>query len=138
MNTGKMFLLSSSFFMMELLMPFGGIAQEEHPMHMQHRHPEYSTMPNPIARSAKSVLQGKKLYEKHCRACHGEAGKGGIGPDLTDNVWKHGNADGEVFLIITDGVRGTAMKGFKNELSDEMRWHLVNFIAGLRKNAVIP
>mgnify|MGYP001589018564 FL=1 len=78
------------------------------------------------------MAEGKKLYEKHCIACHGESGKGGAGPDLTDAVWIHGNTDGEIFNAITGGAQGTAMESFKKELSEEARWHLVNYLVSLR------
>jgi cytochrome c oxidase cbb3-type subunit 3 len=114
----------------------GSVAAEEmkdaHKPH-QHQHPEYAKNKNPIAMTEKSIVQGRKLYEKHCIACHGEAGKGGIGADLTAPIRIHGNTDGEIFHVITGGIAGTAMKAFKNELSEEMRWHLVNYISSLRK-----
>ena len=39
------------------------------------------------------VKEGKKLYEGRglCIACHGPAGRGGVGPDLTDREWWHGD-----------------------------------------------
>ncbi len=44
--------------------------------------------------------------------------EGGIGPPLNGPVRIHSNTDGEIFHVIADGVAGTAMKGFKNELSE--------------------
>lgn len=98
----------------------------------QHRHDQYAYIKNPVPRTVQSVAEGKKLYEKHCIACHGESGKGGVGPDLTDAVWVHGNTDGEIFNAITGGAQGTAMMGFEKELPDEARWHLVNYLVSLR------
>jgi mono/diheme cytochrome c family protein len=89
-------------------------------------------MKNPVAMTAQSLSEGAKLYGEHCIACHGELGKGGTGPNLTGSVRIHGNTDGEMFHVITDGVAGTAMKGFKKEMMEEMRWHLVNYIKSLR------
>ena len=82
-----------------------------------------------------SIMKGKALYEKHCVSCHGESGKGGNGiPDLTDGLWIHGDTDGEIFHVITDGTKGpTPMKGFKKELTKKMRWQLVNYIKSLKK-----
>jgi hypothetical protein len=45
----------------------------------------------------------------------------------------HGSTDGETFHVVADGGAGTAMKRYGNDLSDEMRWQLVNFITSLRK-----
>jgi len=33
------------------------------------------------------VEQGKKIFEQNCTQCHMEGGKGGIGPNLTDDYW---------------------------------------------------
>jgi cytochrome c oxidase cbb3-type subunit 3 len=88
----------------------------------------------PGAMTARSIAEGAKLYEKYCVACHGESGKGVTGPNLTSPVRIRGDTDGEMFHVITAGVVGTKMKGFKKELTEEMRWHLVNYIKSLRKN----
>jgi len=115
---------------------YGSAAAEEikdaHKPH-QHRHLDYAKTINPVAMTKQSISEGKKLFEKKCMACHGKAGTGGICPNLTGTTRKHGSTDGEMFHIITDGVAGTAMKGFSEELSDEMRWHLVNYIASFQK-----
>ena len=117
-------------------LPNGSAAAEEmkdaHKTH-QHRHLEYAKIKNPIAMTEQSIAEGRKLFEKHCTACHGKTGKGGIGPDLKGSPRFHGNSDGEIFHVIADGVKGTAMRGFREELSDEMRWHIVNFIISMRK-----
>jgi mono/diheme cytochrome c family protein len=117
-----------------LLVPFNGFAQEDQHKHGHHRHPEYAKKENSIAKTGKSIAEGKKLYERYCIVCHGKAGKGIIGSNLTGPVLIHGSTDGEIFHVITDGVVGTVMKGFRNELSEEMRWHLVNYITSLKKS----
>jgi cytochrome c len=122
-----------SFVIILLLVALDGFAQEENHKHEHHRHTEYAKIDNPIAMTGKSIAQGRKLYEKHCIVCHGESGKGGIGPHLTGSARIHGSTDGEMFHVITDGVARTAMKGFGKELSDEMRWHIVNYITSLKK-----
>jgi cytochrome c5 len=104
---------------------------DDHKPH-QHRHDHFAHMKNPVPSTARSIAEGKKLYEKHCIPCHGVSGKGGVGPDLTDETWIHGNTDGEIFHVVTEGVTGTAMKGFKKELPEEQRWKLVNFIKSLK------
>ena len=37
--------------------------------------------------SEDNVEAGKAVFETNCVSCHGEGGKGGIGPNLTDNYW---------------------------------------------------
>ena len=133
MKTRKKVMRNIAFLIILLLVSLDVVAQEEHDKHEQHRHLRYANMKNPVAMTAQSIAEGAKLYEKHCIACHGESGKGGIGPHLTGSVRIHGNTDGEMFHVITDGVTGTTMKGFKKELTDKMRWHLVNYIKSLGK-----
>ena len=47
------------------------------------------------------------------------------------DMYREGS-DGEIFHVITDGVKGTAMQSFKKGLSKEMRWNLVNYIKSLK------
>lgn len=37
--------------------------------------------------SEDNVEAGKQVFQTNCVSCHGEGGKGGIGPNLTDNYW---------------------------------------------------
>ena len=47
-----------------------------------------------------------------------------------DDVWLHGPSDGEMFLVIRDGVTAD-MQPYANRLSDEDVWHLVNYLKTL-------
>ena len=37
--------------------------------------------------SADNIEAGKAVFETNCVSCHGEGGRGGIGPNLTDKFW---------------------------------------------------
>lgn len=37
--------------------------------------------------SADNIAAGQEVFKTNCVSCHGEGGKGGIGPNLTDNFW---------------------------------------------------
>lgn len=125
------------FLFLALLMIVRGGAAEasDHASH-PHVHKKYAQLKNPVAMTGKSIQAGKIVFEKHCVACHGKDARGGIGPNLADEQWIHGPSDGEIFHVISDGVAGTSMKGFKGVLSEEMRWHLVNYIrsSGKKEN----
>ena len=105
-----------------------------------HRHPEAAQTKNPVAGSPESAANGAKLYGRYCAACHGKEGKGD-GPggaklnpapsNLTDEEWKHGQTDGEIFLVIHDGAKGTGMKGFASRLTEREIWDLVNYVRTL-------
>lgn len=62
---------------------------------------------------------GKAVYQTNCVACHGAELKGGIGPDLTDAEWIHGNAPEQVLATITDGVSAKGMPAWGSILGPE-------------------
>ncbi|WP_370901387.1 c-type cytochrome [Chryseobacterium gossypii] len=37
--------------------------------------------------SADNIAEGEQLFKTNCVTCHGDNGKGGIGPNLTDTYW---------------------------------------------------
>jgi copper transport protein len=95
---------------------------------------------NPIAPNADSVARGHALYTANCVPCHGVAGKGD-GPvgltlnprpaDLSAHAVPGVHTDGQLFTWITDGFAGSVMPAFKNVLSDDNRWDLVNYVRTL-------
>ena len=101
-------------------------------------------MKNPTPSNAQSVQAGNTIFQKSCGVCHGPMGKGDGAivaslkpeatkpPDLTDAKWGHGSTDGEIFVIIRDGIGPKfEMKGQKGKLTDADMWNLVNFIRSL-------
>ena len=108
-------------------------AQESRSLHKPHphKHEQYAKKRNPVPMTGQSVEKGGELFAKHCTGCHGESGKGAGSLNLTDEMVIHGDTDGEIFHVITDGAKGTQMKGFRKALTDEARWNLVNYIKSL-------
>lgn len=37
--------------------------------------------------SADNIAEGEQIFKTNCVSCHGDGGKGGIGPNLTDDHW---------------------------------------------------
>ena len=84
---------------------------------------------------------GKKIYDARCGLCHGAAGKGD-GPagastnpkaaDFTDKA-KMNKSDDELFKLISDGVKGTAMMGFASSLSEQERQDVIAYIRTFSK-----
>ena len=102
--------------------------------------PAANATKNPVAASPTSVAAGKKLYDSQCASCHGTAGKGDgkagalLKPtpsDLTDNDWKHGQTDGEIFTIIRDGSKQTGMRAYGSRIPTNDIWNLVNYVRTL-------
>lgn len=94
---------------------------------------------NPFPYSEASVRQGKQAYVRFCVTCHGADGRGQTDmveflseppSDLTNGKWKYGGTDGEIFRIIRDGTPND-MESFKDRLTDERMWHVVNYLRRL-------
>ncbi len=67
---------------------------------------------------AGKLEQGKTIFEGNCAACHIKDGGGGIGPNLTDKYWLHGNGTiNTIFHTISEGVPGKSMIAWKTALS---------------------
>lgn len=115
---------------------------EEH-MAGSHGVPEEATeVENPIAASEDSITAGATLYAENCAVCHGETGEGdgptaeGLEPPPADLHATHvqANTDGALFYIISHGRPDTAMPPWDNTLTEEERWHLVNYIRTFGSN----
>ena len=55
---------------------------------------------------------GEVHYKTSCQSCHGEQGRGGVGPQLANSVLLDTASDDLLFHWISQGRSGTAMKGF--------------------------
>ena len=96
---------------------------------------------NPVASSTESIKAGAALYGKYCKFCHGADAKGNgpmapkdtHPPDLTDAKWDHGSTDGEIFMVIKEGVGPKFdMKGLKSKMTDKEIWNVVNYLHSLQ------
>jgi mono/diheme cytochrome c family protein len=112
----------------------------QHPEGGAHRHPAAAALKNPVAADATSIAAGKQLYDKQCAGCHGDTGKGDgamgeeLNPkpaNLTDAEWKHGSTDGEIFVVVRDGVKNTGMKPYARKLTTHQMWDVVNYVRSL-------
>ena len=79
------------------------------------------------------VAAGKKHFDSRCAVCHGPDGRGNRGPDLTRNVYRHGNSDRAIFMNILSGIAGTGMPSIR--LSDREMWQIVAYVGTLRRPA---
>ncbi|WP_397363307.1 c-type cytochrome [Olleya sp. R77988] len=91
----------------------------------------------------KSVALGEKLFRINCAACHMQDGRGGIGPNLTDNYWIQGGNKTEIAKAIAFGGRpGKGMIEWKAILTPIEIGHLTAYIHSLKgtnpENAKAP
>lgn len=98
---------------------------------------------NPYLVTPEIIQHGKQLFEGKgfCRTCHGIDGKG-LGPDInpdnfrgplprnfTDNEWQTVRTDGELFWILKNGSKGTAMAPFiPLVLTEEEAWKVISYV----------
>lgn len=100
---------------------------------------------NPIATSDESVAKGKELYlsgdKGNCVFCHGETGAGNEAnmaklrrkpADISSKERMSEMTDGEVFWKISKGIPQIMPAGEKR-MTEEERWHVVNYIRTLVK-----
>lgn len=89
----------------------------------------------PALATSASLDRGKELYENYCVTCHGEKGTGD-GPaaasllpppaDLTLHARWHSSE--QLHWFIANGVRGTSMVAFGDQLNPAERWDVVNHL----------
>ena len=101
------------------------------------------TVTNPLPDGQEITAKGKALYEGKgfCKVCHGPEGKGlgeDIAPgslkgplprDFTDKAWQAARTDGELFWILKNGSKGTAMASFVPlVLTEEEAWQVLRYV----------
>ena len=59
------------------------------------------------------VEAGQRLYGPQCQVCHGATGDGVPGIDLRLGRFRRSSSDEDLARIITSGIPGTGMPGFK-------------------------
>lgn len=92
----------------------------------------FVTEANVLALTDASALnEGMSLYQKNCVACHGNAGQGGVGPNLTDVFWIHGGGIKNIFKVIQDGVPAKGMISWKSQLSPKQIQAVSSYILTL-------
>jgi mono/diheme cytochrome c family protein len=110
---------------------------DEHMAGTGHDVPEEAAeVPNPIEASDESIEAGAGFYAASCAVCHGETGEGdGPGAEGLENKpadlhegHVQENSDGALFYIISHGRPDTPMPAWEDVLSEEERWHVVNFL----------
>ena len=99
--------------------------------------------PVPEVRLASAAAQerGRELFLTHCALCHGERGDGAgrrrnlssRPRDLGDASWRRRASPADVYLVIRDGRRGTAMAGWKI-LDEEQIWDLVAYVLSIAES----
>jgi len=91
---------------------------------------------DPVPPDERSLAIGRDVYTTHCETCHGETGHGD-GPsglrlvprpaDLRIHTAPGVHTDGELFYWVSYGFPNSAMPAWKDILTEEQRWSVLNY-----------
>jgi len=83
---------------------------------------------------AASISAGQAVYATNCTPCHGQAGEGkeGLGPNLTDDYWKHKGGTADIFKSIKYGWTDRGMKSWEQDLKPLEIQQVVSWIQSIR------
>ncbi len=83
------------------------------------------------------INQGKQIFASKCLSCHGSQGEGGIGPNLVDDYWIHGNGKPEaIYKTIDQGVADKGMPPWGSMVKPEELVALTAFVYSIHGNKV--
>lgn len=85
-----------------------------------------------VLTDAPAIESGKTIYAQNCAACHGKAGEGTVGPNLTDEYWLHGGDVNDIFHTIKFGVTSKGMVAWDKKLSKDQTLQVASYILSLQ------
>ncbi len=85
-----------------------------------------------LVKDPASIAKGRDVFATKCAPCHGVAGGGIIGPNLTDDSWLHGGSLVEIKRVIEQGVPEKGMLAWKSMMGQEDIRAVVAYIRSLR------
>ena len=88
----------------------------------------------PLARLYAKPDKANELYLESCASCHGSNFEGGLGGNLADGLWKHGDSDQAIARVISEGLPDLGMPAFEKTLSAEQIRSLVVFLREKEKS----
>ncbi len=86
---------------------------------------------NTVAFDAEMIAEGTNLFKANCAACHGNAGEGNVGPNLTDEYWLHGGSVKDVFKTIKYGWPNKGMKAWESDFSAVQMQAIASYIQSI-------
>jgi mono/diheme cytochrome c family protein len=100
---------------------------------------KFTTMKNPTTATKENIANGKDLYAKYCKSCHGATGLGdgtkAASLDVPCGDFStakfQGETDGTIFFKITEGHG--KMPSFKKNITDDNdRWMIIHYLRTLK------
>ncbi len=114
----------------------------------QYNNPKVVSLSSAPPYTDQSAELGRKVFENNeCIKCHGNLGRGDgkSAPTLKDDwgfhirpadltkrfTFRGGGSREDIFRTVSTGFNGTPMPSYLDSVSEEDRWHLVNYIHSL-------
>ncbi len=85
-----------------------------------------------VTEDTKFLADGKATFLNTCSSCHRRDGGGDIGPNLTDEYWKHGGSVKNIFKIVKEGVTGTNMVAWGGAMSPGAIRNVASYVLTLQ------
>jgi mono/diheme cytochrome c family protein len=101
---------------------------------------KYKSMKNPTEANAENIADGKVLYDKHCKSCHGKTGLGDgtkaeeVDGDLGDFSSKEFQAQTDGALFYKSYFGRDDMPNFEKKITDkDDMWFVVSYMRTMKK-----
>ncbi|MBL8206022.1 MAG: cytochrome c [Blastocatellia bacterium] len=94
---------------------------------------------NPVKAEEETIAAGRALFNKNCASCHGEDGKSKTDvaaalkkkpTDLTAKAMS-GITDGEIYWVVTNGIKKSGMPAYKLKAKEQERWQMTLYVKHL-------
>jgi mono/diheme cytochrome c family protein len=146
-HKGRKIIIVLSFLTLSVLIPVQAMAGDCPQERKTKRAPtKFLKMKNPLPKNAANIKAGEVLFHKKakpiaCEVCHGIKGDGNGDPDFestpsarifTCKKTMDALPDGQLFWIIKNGSKNTAMFSFAS-LPDDQVWQLIHYIRQFAK-----
>jgi mono/diheme cytochrome c family protein len=79
-----------------------------------------------------SMKSGRRTFVVHCEQCHGLGGRGGAGPNLTDEFTLHGETFDDILNIVTNGVPAMQMPTWSQMLTKKRIREVAGYVLSLK------
>lgn len=122
---------------------FGWRALHSVSAHEGHKHSHAPAsakkLKSPLKVDGEAIAAGRALFNRNCASCHGEDGKSrtdiaaAMKKKPTDLTAKEmsGITDGEIYWVITNGIKNSGMPAFKARVKDQERWQMTLYVKHL-------
>lgn len=85
---------------------------------------------------AGAMTRGRAVFAQTCVSCHGPDGRGGIGPNLTDDFQLHGQSRQDIYTTVRNGVPAQGMISWAPMLAPADLIAVAAFVGTLRHGNV--